>query len=122
MGTFAVKVVALSPTNPARRVEVECWVDTGALYSQLPAALIRELGLSSMATRPFLMADGRQVTSSLGEARFLVDGREATTIVIFGHETAPPLLGAVTLESLGLGVDPANKRLIPIVAPMFLAF
>ncbi len=56
---------------------------------------------------------------NLAEARFEVDGRDVTSIVIFGNETAPALLGAVALESLGLGVDPGSKRLVPIVAPMF---
>jgi len=28
------------------------------------------------------------------------------------------LVGATTLETLGLGVDPVNKKLVPVEAPM----
>jgi hypothetical protein len=35
-------------------------------------------------------------------------------IVVFGDEGALPLLGAVTLEEFGLGVDPIARKLIPV--------
>jgi hypothetical protein len=34
--------------------------------------------------------------------------------VIFGEEGDEPLLGATTLESLGLVLDPFKRRLIPM--------
>ena len=120
MGTFTVKATVRNPNDPTRVAEAECWVDTGALYSQLPRSLLGDLGIASTGTRRVLLADGREEDVNLAEARFQVDGQEATTVVIFGNETAPALLGAVALESLGLGVDPGSKRLVPIVAPMFL--
>lgn len=119
MGTFTIKVTVRNPNNPTRAAEAECWVDTGALYSQLPGSFLRDLGIASTGTRRVLLADGREEDVDLAEARFQVDGREVTSIVIFGNETAPALLGAVALESLGFGVDPASKQLVPIVAPMF---
>lgn len=36
--------------------------------------------------------------------------------VVFWDEESLPLLGAVTLEILGLGIDPVNRRLIPVDA------
>lgn len=36
--------------------------------------------------------------------------------VAFRDEESLPLLGAVTLEILGLGIDPVNRRLIPVDA------
>ena len=50
----------------------------------------------------------------IGEARVTLDGRSAYTIVAFGAEDAPPLLGALTLEELILAVDPVGERLVPI--------
>ena len=35
-------------------------------------------------------------------------------MVVFGDEDAEPLLGAVTLEEFGLGVDPVRRRLVPV--------
>ena len=42
------------------------------------------------------------------------EGRRATTPVLVGPAAAPVLLGATTLEELGLGIDPLNRRLVPV--------
>ena len=63
----------------------------------------------------FEYADGRRVELEIGETRVKVEGIETTTSVLFGAEDAEPLLGAMTLEGLLLGVDPFNRRLVPIV-------
>ena len=59
-------------------------------------------------------ADGSTRELPRGTARVTVDGRSVVTPVLFAPtDDAPPLLGAVTLESLGLGVDPIGQRLVP---------
>ena len=42
------------------------------------------------------------------------EGRHAFTPVLMGPAASPPLLGATTLEELGLGVDPLGRRLVPV--------
>jgi len=34
--------------------------------------------------------------------------------VVFGEDGGPLLLGAVTLEEFGLGVDPVARKLVPV--------
>ena len=58
--------------------------------------------------------NGQQIEMDIGEARVRVQGLETTTTVLFGEEDAPALLGAMTLEGLLLGVDPFNRRLVPV--------
>ncbi len=41
------------------------------------------------------------------------DGASEVTLAVFGEDDAPSLLGAYTLEGLGLAVDPASQRLVP---------
>ncbi len=118
MGTFSVKVTIANPLNPDRSVTVDCLVDTGAAYSQLPRSLLASIGIEPFDERRFVMADGRRGTCPVGKADFLVNGRQTPTLVVFGEETAPPLLGAMTLEGLGLGVDLLARRLIPIDLPL----
>ena len=48
-----------------------------------------------------------------GESRATIDGDTVTTIIVFGKDDAPPLLGAYTLEGLALAVDPEAQRLVP---------
>jgi hypothetical protein len=42
-----------------------------------------------------------------------LDGRERTVLAFLAGEQAPRLLGAQTLETFGLGVDPLARRLVP---------
>ena len=45
-----------------------------------------------------------------------LEGETLPTLVIFGAEGSEPLLGLVTLEEFGLGVDPVDERLVPVRA------
>ena len=106
---------AIEVGNPTDRVfvEMEPIVDTGATYSMLPSSLLKEqLGLSPLEDMTFTLADGSRQAYSLGEARFKHEGRERTSPVIFGPEDLY-LLGAVSLQSLGLIADTTHHRLIP---------
>ena len=88
-------------------------MDTGAAYSALPGGLLRELGVEPARTRRLRLADGRLRDVDTAEARVTVSGESATTVVVFGEDDAPLLLGAHALEGLGLAVDPVRKRLVP---------
>ena len=112
MGTFTWPLRISGMDNP-QALDIEATVDTGAAYTTLPARLLRGLGIAPTATRRFLLADGRQVDMEIGRAWATVNGATEVTLVAFGDDDAPPLLGAYTLEGLGLAVDPASRRLVP---------
>lgn len=118
VGTFSVKATISNPSNPALSTTADCLVDTGAAYLQMPRSLLASLGIAPFDRRPVVFADGRRGTCDVGRAEFVVDGRQTPALVIFGEESALPLLGAMTLEGLGLGVDPLGRRLIPIEVPL----
>ena len=112
MGTFNWPM-RISSMDGQQSRDIEATVDTGAAYTTLPASLLREIGVDPMGKRRFLLADGRRMQMDYGEARATVDGESVTTLVVFGEEGAPPLLGAYTLEGLALAVDPVDQRLVP---------
>ena len=118
MGTFAVKVTVLNPLDPSKSATVKCLVDMGAAYSQLPSDLLDSLGITHFDERPAIFTDGRRSLCRVGRADFIYNSRQTPALVVFGERSAPALLGAMTLEGLGLGVDPIGKRLIPIEIPM----
>ena len=60
---------------------------------------------------PFQLADERTVEYDVGEARIRLNGRERTTLVVFGPDDAEPLLGATTLQLFNMAVDTVNERL-----------
>jgi GTP-binding protein HflX len=68
----------------------------------------------------FALADGRRVEWEIGQTWVRLDDVAQMTLVVFGEEGQRPLLGAVTLEEFGLGVDPIGKRLIPVEGLMMV--
>ncbi len=112
MGTFRVKIEIGDPKGE-RFESVEALVDTGPSYTWVPTSLLRTLGIEPEEQREFILADGRSVEYGIATALIRVDGRVKPTPVVFGDDDTEPLLGVVTLEEFGLGVDALNKRLIP---------
>ena len=69
-----------------------------------------------METVSFQLADNRIVEYEVGEARVRLDGRQRTTLVVFGAEEASPLLGATTLQLFNLAADATRERLVTVPA------
>ena len=46
----------------------------------------------------------------MGETLVQVEGEEMRTVVVFGDAEMQPILGAYTLEALGIAVDMARQR------------
>jgi hypothetical protein len=65
-----------------------------------------------------ILADGRQDTRHLGFCDFQIEGLEGTVPcpVIFAPEGSLLPLGATALENFGVGADPIEKKLKPILA------
>jgi clan AA aspartic protease len=118
MGITFLKVRIANPAHPRRAETIEFLVDTGAVYSVVPARILRRLGVKVDRTEEFTLADGSHTKRKIGGAVFEIDGRRGPSPVIFGEKDDATLLGAVTLESLGLMVDPLKRQLRPL--PMLL--
>jgi clan AA aspartic protease len=114
MGPFFSVTVGLGDPQGQRFEDVDALVDTGATLTTAPASLLKRLGVTPTRKGTFRLANGQQVEMDMAETRVSVEGLETTTWVRFGEEAAPALLGALTLEGLLLGVDPFNRRLIPV--------
>ena len=111
MGTFNWPL-RISSMDGQQSREIEATVDTGATFTTLPASLLHEIGVEPIGQRRLLLADGRRVYMDYGHAWVAIDGESVVTLVVFGEEDAPALLGAYTLEGLALAVDPIEQRLI----------
>ena len=60
----------------------------------------------------FVLANGRQITRSVGFAILRVGEHFTIDEVVFAEPGDLQLLGARTLEGLNLTVDPARRRLV----------
>ena len=96
------------------RRDVRFLVDSGALYSVLPEHIWRSLKLKPRRSAEFILADGTPLTRGVSECRFEFGGQTATSPVVLGEKDDGALLGAVTLETLGLMLNPLNRELVPM--------
>lgn len=112
MGTFQQEIVIFSPDG-ARSETLSATVDTGSTYTQIPAGVARRLGLDPEEQRNFRLAGGRRVRRGVVYADVSVEGKRIPTLCVIAGADSPPLLGAVTLEQLGVAPDPIAKRLVP---------
>ncbi len=103
MGTFTVKVEIGDPQGQ-RWETSEALVDSEASHTLIPASILRRLGVVPEERWPFDLADGHTVECDIAETSIRIDGRRRHTVVVFGEETAQPLLGTVTLEEFRLGI------------------
>ena len=115
MGTFSVTVEIGTP-SAGEFTQVEALVNTGATDTVLPAEALVRLGIQAIETVSFELADNRIVEYQVGEARVRLDGRERTTLVVFGPEGSTPLLGTTTLQLFNLALDPTRERLVTVPA------
>ena len=119
MGLTHIKVGIANPARPKQTIEITFLVDSGAVYSVIPAAALRKLRVKPHSKRTFILADGSEVTRKIGDVLFRLDGRRGAAPVIFGEKDDSTLLGAVSLEALGMTLDPMKRELRPL--PMVLA-
>jgi clan AA aspartic protease len=118
MGLTALEIEVGNPATPEVTEKVEFLIDSGAIYSVVPTPILRKLGINPIAKQEFRLVDGTKVVREKGVA-FLKYGKRADGAdVIFGEEGDSVLLGAFTLEALGLALDPLRRELKPL--PMIL--
>ena len=113
MGYVKVKAVISDPPKRHRK-EMEFLADSGASYLVVPTSIAEELGLDEFAKKLGLgtikvtLADKREVEAQLTYAHIKLMGREALPkAVVF--DCPMPLLGAFTLQELGLEIDTVNE-------------
>jgi predicted aspartyl protease len=115
VSTFTVPiVVGGSEQGPFERIEA--WVDTGSLYSWMPADLLERLGVRAHGTRSFTLANGDEIDRPVGRVWLTYDDRTELTIVVLGEPQSQTLLGAYALEGLAMAADPVNERIVPVAS------
>jgi clan AA aspartic protease len=119
MGLTVLELDVANPAKPEKTVKVEFLVDSGAIYSIVPTPILKKLGIKPLAKEEFRLANGQKITRKKGVALFKYKNKIGGADVIFGQKKDSTLLGAFTLEALGLMLDPLSRELKPL--PMILA-
>ena len=114
MGMTYVRAKVSRPTGRGQSIGVRFLVDTGAVYTVLPEDVWHALKLKPQRTVEFSLADGTIISRQVSECRFTIEGQSATSPVVLGASEDASLLGAVTLETIGLMVNPLSRELLPM--------
>jgi predicted aspartyl protease len=114
VGLTILRLDVADPADVARREAVDFLVDSGAVYSFVPGEVLRRLGIDPHGRQQFRLADGSLIERDRGDAVCFYAGRRGAAPVIFAEPGDATLLGAVTLESLGLVLDAIRRDLVPL--------
>ena len=122
MGTFYTSCRLENPMDRKRTVQVpRLLVDSGSEFTWVEAETLKKIGVKrERKDYTFVMANGQQITRSIGFAIIHVNDAVTVDEVVFGEAGDLQLLGARSLEGLNLRVDGRAKKLVPggpILAP-----
>ena len=112
MGMTYIEGVVTGPTG--KQVTVRFLIDSGATYSLLSYEDWQAIGLSPKRAMVFTLADGTIIERNVSECHIALPQGEGHMPVILGEPGDEPLLGVVTLEILGLMLNPFNRTLQPM--------
>jgi clan AA aspartic protease len=118
MSLTHVEAEVTNPLAPGRKTKKRFLVDSGAVYTVIPAETLKKLGIEPSGERTFFLANGEPVRRKTGEARITFQEQTATCVVLFGEEGDATLMGVTTLENLGLIFDPMRQKIIPLPMPL----
>ena len=113
MGLTAVTLVLKNAYNPSKAATGKFMVDSGAAFTVVPQNMVKKLGLKSTYEKEFSLADGTVIKRQIGSAFIKYKGIETSSPVVLGEKDDSALLGVLTLEALGLVLDPFERKLHP---------
>jgi predicted aspartyl protease len=112
MGIVHVEAVVTGSTGLQETLRF--LVDSGATYSLIPRPTWKRLGLEAKRRLEFTLADGTVVKRDVGECHFALGKVDGHSPVILGEKGDKAVLGSVTLEVLGLVLNPFDRTLRPM--------
>ena len=119
MGIAYLDLQVENPAASDMSESVRGLIDSGAIYSAIPAATLERLGIEPKGEQAFTLADGSTIRRKKGVALFRYGDRFGGADVIFGEAGDSALIGVTTLEVLGLAFNPLARELYPL--PMMMA-
>jgi clan AA aspartic protease len=96
--------------NTNKEIEIKALVDTGTTFTVIPRHIYEELGLRTVGKRRVKTASG-YVDMDESFALVEVGNKRGVSPVLVSNELNEVLIGVITLEALGLTVDPTTGEL-----------
>ena len=115
MGVFRARLTLFS-ADRTRSQNLDLVVDTGSLWTWIPAEIAIGLGIVPTETWAFQAIDGRVFDRPIADAPVECQGRRGVRRIVFAEPGDLNVLGADTMEGLGLEVIPGTRTIRPMGA------
>ena len=115
MGTFSVKMRVWNPAQPGGVEELDAFVDTGAAFSWISRSRLQRLGVTAFRRMGLRKIEGRLLERDMATVYISTDKYSVPDVVVMAEEGEMEVMGAHTIEGLGMAADPVQKRLVPTV-------
>ena len=112
MGITYIDGTARGPTGKEETVSL--LVDSVATYTLLPTEVWESIELEPTREQTFTLADGSTLQRRISTCYLILPQGEDYSPVILGEPGDEALLGVVTLEILGLILNPFSRTLHPM--------
>ena len=112
MGITYLDGTVTGPAGKSRSIHF--LVDSGATYTVLPEDDWQSMNLIPKRSMVFTLADGSTIQRDISECHITLPQGDGQTPVVLGEPGDEALLGVVTLEILGLVLNPFNRTLQPM--------
>ena len=109
-GPFPIEV-ALSALTDTRTRRVQLLVGTRALWTWVPADVLKRAGIAPKAVARFRALDGQVVERPYADARIVCLDRDCASLVVFAVEGDQGTLGDHALLCMGLEIDTETRSL-----------
>lgn len=98
--------------NPRKKLTDQFLVDSGTSLTVLPRAMWQTLKIKPEDKVTIRFADGRVEYRDVGFALVTYNGKTVPTQVILGEADDSKLMGVLTLEEMGLVLNPLKRTLM----------
>jgi len=115
MSTFTAKLRIWNPEDPQKIEELEPFVDTGAAFSWISRTRLQRLGVAPSRQMRFRTIDGRVLERDLAIVYVGANENTAPDLVVVAEAGEMEVIGAHSLEGLGVAADPVQRKLVPTV-------
>jgi predicted aspartyl protease len=115
MGTFSVKMRVWNPAQSGSGgvEEYDAFVDTGAAFSWISRARLQRLGV--LPSRKMSFRTIELLERGMATVYVSTDKYSVPDVVVMAEEGEMEVMGAHTIEGLGMAADPVQKKLVPTV-------
>lgn len=103
--------VMISPFDDHRIERVRLLVGTGAMWTWVPAEVLRRVGIVPKEVGRFRALDWRVLERQYADARIACRDRECPSLVVFASEGDQSTLGEHALLCMGLEIDAKTRSL-----------